>query len=388
MPGKEPIRKRPSICCLLLLLLTLLLLPARQAAAAESGNLPASPQAAILLPLSGTFAELGQLLRSGFEQGFSYAADHGGPQIAVSYLDTESDPETARTLVELLASEGQVSLAAGTPLNPCAWTATQAAEKNGLPFLIVGADRDNLINEKSVYSFRITRPRAALEKTLKDFIKSRRPAIRTMAIIRGENPCAVRNARRGRRLCARLGLDLAIWETYRNSESNFYDLLNLVRDRRPELLLLVTSPAATRKFWLQGRRLEIMPENTIALPEDCFPPTPAPADAAPPAGLLRPARWLPPAAEQGDYPALADYRQAAAFATAQLITARLKDNSSQAPALLAAALEKTSLPTIYGKITFAGPGRGHQNQLPLPLVTTTSEGAVQTIFPPIKNRTQ
>ncbi len=391
MSGTISPRPRPlTTLFTLLLTLTLFLLPARlpaapagtpagaTATAAAGSPTVSSSQVAILLPLGGTFSELGKRMREGFESGFNFATAESGLTVSVIYLDTESDPDTARTLVELLASEEQTLVAAGTPLNPCAWTASRAAEKNGLPLVIVGADQDNLVNEKSAFTFRTTRPRSAFRQLLSGFIKSRRPALQSVAVIKGEKACQVRDARRLRKLCAGLGLDLAIWKTLRSNESNFYDLLNLVKEQRPELILLATGPTAARKFFAQGRRLEIMPPNVIEIPDDCFPQ--APTAAAPPVGLLRPVRWLPPTEEQTPYPELTGYRRAAAFATAQVIVAALEKTTVRTPAAAAAALEKISRPTIYGKIAFTGPGRGHQNQAPWQLATTTPEG-YRVVYP-------
>ncbi len=344
---------------------------------------------AVLLPLSGDFASLGEEMRSGFELGFAHLDAAGRkPDFTVAYLDTESDPDTAQTLVAMLASEGGTLVAAGTPLNPCAFTASRAAENAGLPYIIIGADQDDLIHDKSLYSFRLTWTRSALNESLKDFIRNRKSAIQTIGIIHGENPCAVRNGRRLRDLVAGLSLDLEIWETYRDDESNFYDLLNLVKERRPELLMLVLKPDATRKLWLQGKRLELLPESTIALPDGCFPAAAAgPVASTPRARLIHPAAWQPDNRGATSYPPLENRLQAAAFAGAEVICDALDRAPSEDAAAIRAALEATSLQTVYGPVAFSGPGRGHQNQLPWQLVFEDENGETQIAVPETKQAT-
>ncbi|NPA25434.1 MAG: ABC transporter substrate-binding protein [Deltaproteobacteria bacterium] len=343
----------------------------------------AGQQVAVLLPLSGDFASLGKELQSGFELGFAFIDAAGRkPDFTVTYLDSASNPETAGTLVTMLASEGRTLVAAGTPLNPCAFTASRAAEDAGLPYIIVGADQDNLINAKSVSSFRLTRTRSALNNCLREFIKNRPSPIQSIGIIHGENACAVRNSRRLRDLVAGLKLDLNIWETYRDNESNFYDLLNLVKERRPELLMLVLKPDMTRKFWLQGKRLELLPPTTIALPDGCFPAAAAETVASTPqTRLIHPAAWQPGDQAATSYPPLKNRFQAAAFAGAELICDAIDRAITEDAAGIRAALEATNLQTVYGPVAFSGPGRGHQNQLPLKLVFEDENGETQIALP-------
>ncbi len=354
-------------------------------AANEKTLTPPPPQVAVLLPLTGAFAALGAELKAGFELGFSWldAADLK-PACTIDYLDTESDPETAGKLIALVAAEGRCLLAAGTPLNPCAFRASRTAEENELPYLIVGADQENLIGDRSRYSFRLTRPRSARLRLLRDFIAAQQPEIRTLAIIYDDNPCAVRNARRIRRLCGSGGLDLAIWEKYREKGKNFYDLLNMLKKRQPDLLLLIAAPENSYHLWRQGTRLEVLPATSIILDSGCFPnpQTPLPPPTAK-YRLLRPL-FLP---RNPDHPAAGlppSHLQALAFAAAEVICRALGNNTETAvgmPAVIVGQLEKLRLETVCGPVTFSGPGRGHQNRIVRKLVAGNAEGGRVTIFP-------
>ncbi|MEA1922665.1 MAG: ABC transporter substrate-binding protein, partial [Pseudomonadota bacterium] len=228
-----------------------------------------TPQIAILLPLSGPFDHIGLALREGFELGFAQQpvdSNLTNHQYKIHFLDSKGDPGTARTLIALLSSESETVIAVGTPLNTTAWSASKACEASGLPYLIVGADQDNLISEKSIFTFRLTQTHAADLEMLSAFIDTQEPKIQSLGIIYGENHCAIRQARRLRKFCADKDIDLAIWETYRSDERNFYDLLNIIKERQPQLLFLATDPAAGNKLCQQGQRLEILPPLTIATP--------------------------------------------------------------------------------------------------------------------------
>ena len=341
------------------------------------------PQIAILLPLSGPFTDLGQTLQKGFELGFTHFEESlpNTRNFEIRYFDSQRNPETTSTLIALFSSEGETVFAAGTPLNTTAWTASKSAEENGVPFLIVGADQDNLINEKSVFTFRINQTRSAQAVMLSEFIVSQEPAIQSMGIIYGEGTCATRQARRLRKLCAKQNIDLAIWETYRSDERNFYDLLTLIKERQPQLLVLATNPAAGDKLWQQGQRLELVPPVTIATPTSCGLETYKPTSYSRlEAQMLYTTPWFIPA-NQENYPPLENYLIAQGFAATEIILASLNKSLDLTSGEIVKALEKTNTTTAYGPVFFSGSGQGHQNPLPWYLSSYDKEGINNVVFP-------
>ncbi|MCD6291952.1 MAG: ABC transporter substrate-binding protein [Deltaproteobacteria bacterium] len=343
-----------------------------------------TPQIAILLPLSGPFAILGQSLRKGFELGFAQPPLNSNQtihQYKIQFLDSKGEPDTARTLIALLNSEGETVIAAGTPLNTTAWNASKACEEIGLPYLIVGADQDNLIGNQSVFSFRLTQTHSAYIKLLSTFIDSQTPEIQSMGIIYGESYCATRQARRLRKFCADKNIDLAIWKTYRSNERNFYDLLNLIKERKPQLLFLATSPAASNKLCQQGQRLEFLPSLTIATPVNCLP---VKSEIEPIKHASKPVLyatlWLKPA-NRKNLPQIKDYLQAQGFAAAELIRKTLEQSSNLTSGEIVKTLENTSMNTVYGPVNFSGPGPGHQNPLSWHLCSYNEDGSNQLVFP-------
>ncbi|MBN2808371.1 MAG: ABC transporter substrate-binding protein [Deltaproteobacteria bacterium] len=363
------------------------------------------PQIAVILPLSGPFADLGQNLKLGFERGFAQDRElkPEARQFTTDFFDSEGNPETARALIEMLHSSGETLIAAGTPLHTTAWTASQACEKSGLPYLIVGADQDNLINEKNVFSFRLTPTRAAKETMLAQFIDAQIPPIQSLAIIYDESSCSIHQARRLRKLCASKNIDLALWEVYRDNDSNFYDLLNLIKERQPQMLFLATSSAHGDKLWQQGERLQLLPAITIAMSGTSLPGSNNPAAANPPVApepqLLHLTTWhLPteqlttghlstglPAADQEKLPLPENDIQAQGFAAAELILAALNETLNRSLGLTSTEIIKTleshPVTTVYGQVIFSGPGRGHQNSQPWFLCRTDETGTDQIVFP-------
>ena len=380
---KSPQSKKIFLALLVLTILLPAIFPSPASSIEFETSTEENRQVAVLLPLSGPFADLGKTIKEGFELGFAQQAetDHDNRKFKIRFLDSEGNPETARALIALLCSEGETVFAAGTPLNTTAWTASRASEESGLPYLIVGADQDNLINDKSIFTFRLTQTRSAGNQMLSAFIDSQESAVQSLGIIYSEHPCAIRQARRLRKFCATKNIDLAIWEVYRSNESNFYDLLNIIKERQPQLLFLATDPTAGGKLWQQGRRLELMPPLTIAIPVNCIPTTDKTVSPYRPDNqILYPTPWLVPT-DHENLPLLQNHLQAQGFAAAEIILESLEKSLDLTSGEIVKTLETTAMTTVYGQVSFAGPGLGHQNPLPWYLCSDDEEGTNQIIFP-------
>ncbi len=380
---KSPQNKKIFLALLVLTILLPAIFPSPASSIEFETSIEENRQVAVLLPLSGPFADLGKTIKEGFELGFAQQAvtDHDNRKFKIQFLDSKGNPETVRALITLLDSEGETVFAAGTPLNTTAWTASLASEESGLPYLIVGADQDNLINDKSIFTFRLTQTRSAGNQTLSAFIDSQEPAIQSLGIIYSEYPCAIRQARRLRKFCATKNIDLAIWEVYRSNKSNFYDLLNLIKERQPQLLFLATDPADGDKLWQQGRRLELMPSLTITIPISCVPTTDKTVSPYHPDNqILYLTPWLAPT-DHENFPLLKNHLQAQGFAAAEIILESLEKSPNLTSGEIVKTLETTTITTVYGQVNFSGPGLGHQNPLPWYLCSDNEEGTNQIIFP-------
>ncbi len=352
------------------------------------------PLIAVILPLSGPFAVYGKILKQGYEQGFAgvtAATEVTEPKFRVKYLDSRANPETARTLINQLNSEGEVAIATGTPLNATAWTASRACEKNHLPYLIVGADQDNLINRETVSVFRLTAKHSALQKMLADFIAAQKPEVKSMGIIYGDSICAIKKARLLRTFCADKNIDLSIWKQWQISSANrdnFYDLLNVVKERQPEILFLVTGPELTNRLWQQGQRLEITPALTIAIPTK---PTSLTVTAgtdkqnAAANQLLYATPWLnhnKKSTDEENVPATGNNSlSAAGTAAAKVIMNCLEKSLNLTAEEIIKNMEATKLNTIYGPVNFTAEPSGHQNQARWYLCHTQENGPAEIIFP-------
>lgn len=347
------------------------------------------PQVAVLLPLSGPFTELGQVLRSGFELGFAGPADAGSQteRFSVSYLDSRGDPENCRALVELLSSQNHTVLIAGTPLNPTAWTTAKTCEKQGLPFLMVWADQDDLISDRSLFSFRLTAPRSALKSALQNLILSQQPAITKLGIIYSPQPCSRLQARRLRNYCADLPVDLTIWEAFPEPEKSLADLLDQIEKQQPQLLLLAVSLEKASSLWLQKEPLQTFPRLSVVVSNALEASASIPPSSTNNHFLLYPCP-APTTATLNRYPVFTSQLQAVGYAAAETIRHVLAHSPDFRPETIIRTLENTSLATAGGQVSFSAATAdkpGHQNRFSGCFCYNDSQGRQHSYFPPPQN---
>ena len=356
-------------------------------------------QIAVILPLSGPFAEYGKALQQGYKLGFAEVtatANIAVPQYKIEYLDSEADPENVRTLINMLSSEGDVAIATGTPLNATAWTASHACEKNGLPYLIVGADQDNLINNETVYSFRLTQNSSSREQILSDFIAAQKPEIKSMGIIYSSASAgAINKARKLRKICTKKSIDLTIWKQwkkYNNNRDNFYDLLNTIKEHQPQILFLVTEQTVANRLWQQGKRLGIMPQATITIPINCLDLDFQSGLATKPADqLIYATPWPAPEfsltdtlSGETDTSYWENMLSAQGSAAAKVILTCLQKSENLSATAIVKSMESIKIETVYGQVSFSKAQSGHQNHLPWYLCRNNESEGNRVIFPALK----
>ena len=134
----------------------------------------------LMLPYSGTYAQLGESITAGFDL---YLAERGGKlggrPVTILKLDDQSDPATAPQNVNRLLTRDKAEVLVGTVHSGVVMALVQAAREKGVPLIIpnagnVAASRD--LCSASVFrtSFSNWQPAYGMGKALAARLASRR----------------------------------------------------------------------------------------------------------------------------------------------------------------------------------------------------------------------
>lgn len=115
----------------------------------------------VLLPTSGIYASSGQAARKGIEFGAQVNKEQGGPELDISFADTESKPENGRIAAEKLIRSGCTVLI-GAWDTGATISAAQAAEAAKVPLVVNIGSAPQITEQGFTQVFRNFTPVTAL----------------------------------------------------------------------------------------------------------------------------------------------------------------------------------------------------------------------------------
>ncbi len=367
-PGKSmPENPRPAIFFLVPVLffcLGLVFSSPRPLPAAETGDL--SWKVGILLPLSGPRTAVGQSERQAFILGQEQINRQGGikgRRLDLRFIDTAGEPrQTATSLEKILGEDEDLLLLAGGIDSAAAWSAARLAEKWQKPLLINTASSPELTRQEWQYVFRLNQvDEEYLEAPISRYLRQL-PEPLPAAILYADEICPTETARRLRRVCARLRLDLAVWNRFTPGKNDYPRLLTQIQEQKPGILFLVGSQTDAAVILRLCRQLPQPPAEVFFCNPDF-----SREGAAPPyrelfTGVKTTSLWgtflagEKITAFQHAYAAAVqeapDYHAAQAYACLEVIADLLRRRHPTAIEDVRQLLAATEVETVYGPVRF------------------------------------
>jgi branched-chain amino acid transport system substrate-binding protein len=217
----------------------------------------------VIAPLSGPWARLGELLAAGAQQGVDdiNAAGGikalGGAKLKLVVFDTGDSVEKAKNAAQLMVSNHpNLTAATGCVLSSFTLAVTEVTERAELPFLTYSYS-DQVVARGFKYVFKTSPTSGQLASgalpTLVDLAEKatgKKPA--TIGIV-GDNtasPVSFTKPMREGGIAA-LGMEIVVDEVYTPPLADATSLIQQVRARRPELLLMLATTISDDKLILE-----------------------------------------------------------------------------------------------------------------------------------------
>lgn len=174
------------------------LLAAPAIAAASSVRAAASVKIGVLFPLTGNSAASGQEAKQAVEIGAAIVnTGHpelkampigtkpglphlGGAKIEPIFVDHRGDPAVAQSLTQRLITDQRVVALLGSYQSSTAMTATQVAERYGVPFVVSDSVAANITARGFKYTFRVTPIATNFADSYMRFLRAMKHAGRTV----------------------------------------------------------------------------------------------------------------------------------------------------------------------------------------------------------------
>lgn len=216
----------------------------------------------VVSSLTGTEAKFGEAQKRGYDIALEEINAKGGvlgKKIRLDYQDDASKPEIAISSVEKLATQVKVPLIMGAYSSGNTLPASKKATEYKVPFIVPTASADNITEQKSKYTFRITSPSSQYASNALDFLKEAAKP-RTIAIIYENTNFGTSTAGPAKKFSEDAGIKVVAYESYSKGAPDFKPLLNKVKAEKPDAVLFVSYLLDATLLMRQSKELDFNPK--------------------------------------------------------------------------------------------------------------------------------
>jgi branched-chain amino acid transport system substrate-binding protein len=342
----------------------------------------------VLLPLSGSKANFGEMEKNSFQLALEEINNAGGikgMKLEFIFEDDMGKPDVGRTGMEKLILQDKVPLVAGGYSSSVTFSATQVAQKYRVPFLVNTGSVDRITEPEAFnltiddgdkfYIYRLNPPVSEYASSLNQFLSEVvKPA--SVFILNENTTFGSKASQSFSKSCKGMGIEVKGTESYAEGTVDFKPLLMKVKESGAELVYMTSYVMDAAMLMKQARELKLYPglfvgngagytmpafkENAGIASEKVFSST-----------LWHQTLPIPGAKEYYDkYVAKfgggkpPDYHGAEAYAAAYVIKDALQRSQGYDAESLKKALDQTDIMTAFGPVKFVSYGKKiHQNKL-------------------------
>lgn len=224
----------------------------REDSGQKGGTKVTSVRVPYILPLTGAGAQLGQQSKLGAELAAKVINDSGGikslggAKIDLEFLDAQSKPERAFSLTAELARSNDVPMVVGTTQSGLAITATEAAERARLPFMVDGANDDQITSRGFEYLVNLAAPMSTAAKlcleALRDISDRDDLNLENVAILIHDDPPGPTALKSLEENVGEYGFNIMDTFRYAETTTDFTPVISQLRELNPDLTIQQSYP--------------------------------------------------------------------------------------------------------------------------------------------------
>jgi branched-chain amino acid transport system substrate-binding protein len=196
------------------------------------------------ISITGKTAKEGEYTRDGYQFAIDKINELGGIKVggksyrvALKYYDDETKPERTAQLIEKLINEDKVNLLLGPYGSSPTGTAAPIAERYKIPMVEANGAAESVFSKGYTYSFMILSPAKLYLRGIIDVVRSKDPAVRTVAIL-GENESFSKEVAQGAAEYAKeKGMEVVYDELYPSNTQDVSALLTAIKGKNPQIIL-------------------------------------------------------------------------------------------------------------------------------------------------------
>ena len=218
-------------------------------------------------PKTGSAAATGAAFQEGIDLALDALKDKGGEYAKISLIseDTSGVPEKAAAAFEKLATKDKVSMIVGESHSSCALAEIELAERHQVPFMVIEAWADSILEKGYSMVFREGPSNSAVvEKTLSRFIagKDGAPKFNNVLIVAENSDWGKGISGLTSKALDEAKIQYSVIQID-NKAKDFYNELNQVKAKKPDLIVAFIYSFALHTFVAQAKETGVTPGALI-----------------------------------------------------------------------------------------------------------------------------
>ncbi|MGB8933212.1 MAG: ABC transporter substrate-binding protein [Anaeromyxobacteraceae bacterium] len=336
--------------------------------------------------ITGAEAPIGETMTNGLDLALEDLKKQG-VDVQVLRQDDTGKPDKAISAIEQLATGDEVSVIVGPYSSKCANAVAKQAEQYGVAQVIPAASKEEITRQGYKWVFRTNAPSHVYAQSLIDAALSfGKP--QSIAFIYESTDFGSTLSKVGKEYAAKKGLTIVADEAYQPGSPDYRSTLTKVKEKKPDLVFLVSYVADAINLMRQSRELGLKPQAFLGggagfdtsqfegekeISTNVFSVTQWTPDSGPGAAAFA-ARYQ---AKFGKRPT---YHAACTYTSMMVVGAAVKAAGGDR-AKIRDALAAGSWSTIMGTVKFETfEGFTNQNKVAMPVIQYQGGKAV-TVFP-------
>jgi len=359
----------------------------------------------VLLPLSGSQANFGEMEKNSYELAkteINNAGGINGRMIEFVYEDDLGKPDVGRSGAEKLINVDNVPMIAGGYSSSVTFAAAAVAQQYRIPFLVNTGSVDKITQPEDFnlttddgdkfYIYRINPPvseyASGLEGLLADVVKPK-----SVFILHENTAFGTKGAEAFKKSCEKLGIKVNGLASYSSGTVDFKPLLLNAKKTNPEMMYMISYVMDAALLMKQSKELNFKPNLFVGAGAGYTMPEFKDNAGVASNLVLSATLWhqtlpIPGAKEYfdnyvkvygGDGP---DYHGAEAYSAAYVVADVLKRcNGDYTSETIKKALDTTDMMTVFGPVKFASyENKIHQNKMDT-YVVQWIDGELKLVWP-------
>ncbi len=196
------------------------------------------------ISMTGKTAKEGEYTRDGYQFYIDKANELGGIKVggksyrlALKYYDDESKSERTAQLIEKLVNEDKVNFILGPYGSAPTATAAPICEKYKIPMIEANGSAESIFSKGYKYTFAVLSPAKLYLRGVIDFVRSKDPNAKTVAILGENEPFSKEVAAGAAEYAKEKGMQVVYNDLYPTNTQDVSSLLTNVKSKNPDLML-------------------------------------------------------------------------------------------------------------------------------------------------------